>query len=427
MIRDYVSVVATLRDAWDGWEPREIDVGGGFPTPRDPFGRASTAHPLAAAPPPLRDYAEVVTDTLAEELARHGLGVSDKTLEVEPGRGLYADAGIHLATVRSIKAQASPVERRWVETDTSEAFLPDGLIEHNLWTYHVANKGDAPQSLVADIVGISCGFDIIVPDARLPSVERGDVIAFLDTGAYQDAGASNFNALPRPATILVCDAEAETIKRAETIEDVFRRDTIPARLAPVSEAVDAEPHTVIRLDDGDEGAEEQRVRAVVGLDHVSVTTADLDRSLGFYESLLHLEVLGRGELEGDDIEGVTGIDGARAKWADLDLGNEQVLELVQFVAPRGRALRQRPFDPGSGHLAVAVRDTSELYARLAGAGFTPHGRIVSITEPGYWNGARCFYVSDPDGVTVEIIERARSRDEASISEATGRAATERLP
>ena len=61
-------------------------------------------------------------------------------------------------------------------------------------------------------------------------MEENDVIAFLDMGAYQEASASNFNALPRPAMVLVKDDLAEVIKEAETIEDVYRRDRIPARL-----------------------------------------------------------------------------------------------------------------------------------------------------------------------------------------------------
>jgi diaminopimelate decarboxylase len=58
----------------------------------------------------------------------------------------------------------------------------------------------------------------------------GDVLAILDTGAYQDASATNFNAMPRPGTALVNGADAEVVRRPETIEDVFVRDVIPERL-----------------------------------------------------------------------------------------------------------------------------------------------------------------------------------------------------
>jgi diaminopimelate decarboxylase len=77
-------------------------------------------------------------------------------------------------------------------------------------------------------------------------VEAGDVIAFLETGAYQESSASNFNALPRPATVLVHGAEAEVVKLAETGEDVYARDRVPDRVrtSPASrETVSSETGT----------------------------------------------------------------------------------------------------------------------------------------------------------------------------------------
>jgi diaminopimelate decarboxylase len=100
----------------------------------------------------------------------------------------------------------------------------DVHLEHNRWVHVVTDRASDPPCAVADLVGISCGFDTITPDADLPEVEPGEVVAFLDTGAYQEACASNFNAIPRPATVLVRDAEAMVVRRAETIEDVFCRD-----------------------------------------------------------------------------------------------------------------------------------------------------------------------------------------------------------
>ena len=56
------------------------------------------------------------------------------------------------------------------------------------------------------------------------------IIAFLETGAYQEASAVNFNGLPHPSTVLVCGTTAEVVKRRETIEDVLGRDAVPERL-----------------------------------------------------------------------------------------------------------------------------------------------------------------------------------------------------
>ena len=124
--------------------------------------------------------------------------------------------------------------QRWVETDTSEAFLPDVNIEGVRWTVVPVARPAAEARVTADVVGISCGFDVLLQDALLPALAPGDVLAFLDTGAYQDAGSNNFNAMPRPATVLVHGVEAEVVKRAETVADVFGRDLVPARLGPVA-------------------------------------------------------------------------------------------------------------------------------------------------------------------------------------------------
>jgi diaminopimelate decarboxylase len=230
MMERFVGVVGGLRDATGGWEPSEIDVGGGFAVPRDPFGRSDPHRRNAPAAPSIAQYAVAITSTLRAELSRHGLPATMR-LEVEPGRSLYGNAGIHLAAVTNVKRQSAPIAQTWVETDTSEAFLPDVNLEHNRWTVLVAGRADATPVAPADVVGITCGFDVVVPDANLPDIRAGEVLAFLDTGAYQDANATNFNALPRPATVLVTGDQAELVKRAETIDDVFARDLIPKRLA----------------------------------------------------------------------------------------------------------------------------------------------------------------------------------------------------
>jgi diaminopimelate decarboxylase len=111
-----------------------------------------------------------------------------------------------------------------VEVDTTEMFMPDLMIEHAHFRPVFASRMAADPVGLAHIVGISCGFDLIARDVPAPQVEAGDVIAFLDTGAYQDAAASNFDVLGRPGTVLVNGNRARLVKRHETVEDVLRRD-----------------------------------------------------------------------------------------------------------------------------------------------------------------------------------------------------------
>lgn len=146
---------------------------------------------------------------------------------------------------------------------------------------------------------------------------------------------------------------------------------------------------------------------VRGLDHASVTVANLDRSLRFYHGLLKIPVLGRGVDEGPPIAGSAGSARSRFRYADLDLGKGQILELLQYLRPRRRPLRPTPFAPGGGHIGILVEDLDAALGRLRAAGVRAQFDPIRLEAPSWWAGARVVYVSDPDGTTVELVERSR--------------------
>jgi catechol 2,3-dioxygenase-like lactoylglutathione lyase family enzyme len=144
---------------------------------------------------------------------------------------------------------------------------------------------------------------------------------------------------------------------------------------------------------------------ILGIDHVSVTTADITTSLAFYRDLLGIPVRAVGELSGDEVERITGVRDARLLTADLDLGGGQVLELVEYVGlGEGKAL---PLErAGSGHIGLQVDDLDAIHRRLLDAGVEVRSEPVTLTEAGDWHGVRCMTVLDPDGVAVELVQRA---------------------
>ena len=144
---------------------------------------------------------------------------------------------------------------------------------------------------------------------------------------------------------------------------------------------------------------------VRGIDHAGITVASLEASLGFYRDLLGLSVIGEGEDSGPELDAITGLSGLRMRYAELDLGAGQLLEVIEFGRPEGKRLVQAPRDAGAAHLALRVDDVDELCARLVAAGVTVPGRPTTINAPGRWSGARCVYVEDPDGRTVELVQR----------------------
>jgi diaminopimelate decarboxylase len=268
MMEKYAGLVCDLCEAWGGYKLKELDIGGGYASPRDPHNKlhlsfdtiltwltwplvlmmnglpASVRYKFMAfiienamakkashkKAPTIEEYAETSVKALKRVFNKRGLDMNGVQLQMEPGRGMYGDTGVHLARVKKVKRQTAPIKHNWILTDTTYFFLSGGVLEYNLHDFRVANKTSAKAVQLADVVGQSCYEDRILPFVRVPELKAGDIIAFLDTGAYQEVSASNFNALPRPASVLVTGDRHEIIKRAETIDEIFKRDTIPAHL-----------------------------------------------------------------------------------------------------------------------------------------------------------------------------------------------------
>ena len=81
----------------------------------------------------------------------------------------------------------------------------------------------------------------------------------------------------------------------------------------------------------------EAVRAkVTGMDHVSVTSRDLDASIAFYVDLLGLPLTARGESEDVELAVMMGQDHVSIRWADLEVGEALTLELVESSSPSER-------------------------------------------------------------------------------------------
>ncbi|MBY6197358.1 diaminopimelate decarboxylase family protein [Vibrio hangzhouensis] len=223
-----VMLTKELSDLMGGWSPKHIDFGGGFPS----FPDTDTDVMIKRYEgPELEEYAQVITDTLRDTMNLVGLSCKGVVIEVEPGRGLHCDTGIHLTTVKNTKFEQMNRPRRWAELDTSEVFLGiPGLNEEPPFDYIFANKCDLENEIETDLVGQTCNAELLFNQVKAPTLESGDVIALLNTGAYTEPMAANFNALPRPGTLLVCGSEADMIKRHETINEVYSRDELPIRV-----------------------------------------------------------------------------------------------------------------------------------------------------------------------------------------------------
>jgi diaminopimelate decarboxylase len=198
---------AEMRDEL-AWAPRILDVGGGY----------AVRHALEEPVVDLRAMAMEIDN--AVQWGWDEVGLRRPALYLEPGRALVGQAGVTLYAVGSVKRLDGIT---WVAVDGGMSDNPRHALYDATYTALSALRADEKPDETVSVAGLHCeSGDVIIDDVSLPSPRRGDLLAVPATGAYTLAMASNYNATPRPAAVLVHEGEARLIRRRETIEDLLR-------------------------------------------------------------------------------------------------------------------------------------------------------------------------------------------------------------
>src|SRR5512135_3719040 len=124
---------------------------------------------------------------------------------------------------------------------------------------------------------------------------------------------------------------------------------------------------------------------LVAVWHFSFTVADIDRSVQFYRDVLGLELMHRQEQSNEYTRKFVGYPDAHLKVAQFRIHGApptrsgHMLELVEYVAPKGEKIDTRTKNPGTAHLAFQVDDIHAEYERMRALGVRFRSEPVAIT------------------------------------------------
>src|SRR5215203_1469853 len=126
-------------------------------------------------------------------------------------------------------------------------------------------------------------------------------------------------------------------------------------------------------------------------DHVGITVADLDAATAFFV-VLGLDVEGTGSVEGEFVETVCGIPGARCEIAMLKSPDGGRLELASFVTPD-----HVPGSPMAMANELGLRNVSFEVGDLQAAldAVAAHGYALVAGVGDYQGTVRMAYVRGP--------------------------------
>ena len=121
--------------------------------------------------------------------------------------------------------------------------------------------------------------------------------------------------------------------------------------------------------------------------HTMIRVLDLDRSIDFYGKAFGLEVADHFDFDG---------------FALVYLRNRENDFEIELTLNKGRS---EPYGHGDGygHVAVCVDDLDAEHERFKSLGLDPND-IKEFNRDGSLM-ARFFFVQDPDGYKVEVLER----------------------
>ena len=122
--------------------------------------------------------------------------------------------------------------------------------------------------------------------------------------------------------------------------------------------------------------------------HTMIRVFDLEKSIRFYREAFDLDLAERFDFD------------------DFTLAYLRNPETDFEIELTWNHDQKEPYDHGSGygHLAVAVDDLEAEHARFESLGFAPRN-LVEMKHEGK-PLARIFFVADPDGYQIEVIQSA---------------------
>jgi diaminopimelate decarboxylase len=151
-------------------------------------------------------------NTFCEELGR------PLELIFEPGKFLVSESGYFLVRTNSIKHTTSTVFA-CVDSGFNHLIRPMFYGGH----HEILNISNPSGPLkIYSVVGYICETDTFAWNRSIHEIRKGDLLAIKNAGAYCFTMASQYNARPRPAEVLIYNGKDYLVRKRETFEDLIR-------------------------------------------------------------------------------------------------------------------------------------------------------------------------------------------------------------
>ena len=212
-----IMVKVILQAKTFGHEIKELNVGGGL----------GIKYTGDDDPPSIDEWIKTVSLSVTKACKENKLNLP--LLMCEPGRSIVSTAGVTIYKIGSFKE--IPGIRTYLSVDGGMSDNPRPITyQSNYSACLVKDPLNINSKNKYTIAGKHCeSGDVLFKELELGNCKTGDLICVFGTGAYNNSMSSNYNRIPKPASILVSNGEAEIIQKRESPIDLLKYDVLPDR------------------------------------------------------------------------------------------------------------------------------------------------------------------------------------------------------
>ena len=206
-----------------GHHIKELNLGGGL----------GIKYTEGDNPPSIDEWVKTISFSVVEACRKNNLDLP--ILMCEPGRSIVSTSGVTIYKIGSFKK--IPGIRTYLSVDGGMSDNPRPITyQSNYSACLVNNPFNKNSKRKYTIAGKHCeSGDVLFKEIELADCKTGDLICVFGTGAYNNSMSSNYNRIPRPATLLVNNGEAEIIQKRERPNDLLKYDVLPDRFIKKSQ------------------------------------------------------------------------------------------------------------------------------------------------------------------------------------------------
>ncbi len=210
-----VDVILQAKDF--GHNIKELNVGGGL----------GIKYTEEDDPPSIDEWIKTVSSSVVKACDKNNLNLP--ILMCEPGRSIVSTAGVTIYKIGSFKEV--PGIRTYLSVDGGMSDNPRPITYQSKYSACLVNNPlNSNSKNKYTVAGKHCeSGDVLFKELELGDCKTGDLICVFGTGAYNNSMSSNYNRIPKPAAILVCNGEAEIIQKRESPNDLLKYDVLPDR------------------------------------------------------------------------------------------------------------------------------------------------------------------------------------------------------